>query len=345
MSGEKIETSNNNQSADMMSSELDGLTRALADQVSELMSERPDVSKMARVGNKVEQVALKPVWEKMDSPERLFREAAVCTLSAQQVRDGLEGKEYLIRQSAEDGSCQDAAYGNGEQNVFAVFDGVGGEPGGREASHACVDNLSRIMSETGFTTSSEKRKVIDKLCNSVEVGGTTAVIAKIVAEGSVKKLHYASVGDSRLYIVHGFMGSEQITKDDAYSEEYVYRKFNGFKSMEAIKKLKAEALEGRMSENRVDCEAQDMMVHYISNCIKSGERGRINAGNCGVVRLHRGDTIVLCTDGITGDIKKDIRTKAEIARAVRHESAQDAVINLMECATKNDDRAAIVVKV
>ena len=344
MSGEKTDFKKTEWSPDGEFSDLD-FTSSLAAQVSEIMDGQPDNATLARIGNKTERFALRPIWEKMDSPEKLFKDAAVCSLSRNQVKGGLEDKDELIENSIEDGECEDAAYGNGEENVFAVFDGVGGVVGGRTASHGCAENLTKVMQETDFTTKAGKTAVFNKLSSLINDGSTTGVIAKIVQDEYGKKLHYASVGDSKLYVVHRFIGAEQVNKDDSFSVDDIYRKYKGYKSRESIERLKEDALNGRFSKNKIDEEIQEMLTSYISNSIKNGERVKINAGNAGVVKLRKGDTIVLCTDGVTGDINPDIRDKNDIKKNVRHKDAQTAVKNLMKMASKKDDRTAIVINV
>ena len=65
----------------------------------------------------------------------------------------------------------------------------------------------------------------------------------------------------------------------------------------------------------------------------------------GVVPLQKGDYLVFCSDGITGDFEKDFIPNKEIARIVeRSRTASEAARNLTQRATKVDDRTALVVK-
>lgn len=66
----------------------------------------------------------------------------------------------------------------------------------------------------------------------------------------------------------------------------------------------------------------------------------------GVLPLAKGDHLLFCSDGITGDVEKDFIPNHEIASIVeKSPSTEQAAINLTRRATKTDDRTAIVVEI
>lgn len=122
---------------------------------------------------------------------------------------------------------QDSWYYNPEAGLFAVFDGAGGMGGAAEASRAARDTLTRIDRP-------DDKKSVDDICRILEEandavmhsgpsgnpkqhGCTTAVVGKIIDDGGKKKLIYASVGDSRIYIVRGGKVTF-VTKDEGVGQ-------------------------------------------------------------------------------------------------------------------------------
>lgn len=66
----------------------------------------------------------------------------------------------------------------------------------------------------------------------------------------------------------------------------------------------------------------------------------------GKVTLRKGDSIIFCSDGVTGDLKDEAIPNDDFRKAVSGaDSAQEAAINLIKIAKKKDDRTAIVVNV
>ena len=288
----------------------------------------------------------RPIWEDMNSKEKLFTSAAVCVTSKEQLRDG--SFEQAVNTGFEDGSSQDAAYGSGKDNVFAVFDGVGGSEDGRAAARKCMEKLPEFMDDLdNFTTPNGKKMLIDALNGSIEKGGTTGVITKIVQDENGKKfLHYVSVGDSRLYIVRKNGISEQITNDDNFKDEDAYAMAKGYLRMEEIAKLRADAEAGKLApDGSIDRNIQNYMLHGVTKSMDGKHRISPSEGNAGVVALESGDQIVLCSDGITGDVPKERMFTSVIDALIRGRDANTSVMHLMNAAAKFDDRTAIVVNV
>ena len=122
---------------------------------------------------------------------------------------------------------EDGAYCNSNTGVFAVFDGAGG--GGKDparASQLAVKVTDAMVEEKTPRTRDDLAEILEKanetIINDPEAGVSTAVIGKIRDDGDHKTLVYASVGDSRIYLVReGEDRAKQITRDEG-TENYIY---------------------------------------------------------------------------------------------------------------------------
>lgn len=137
---------------------------------------------------------------------------------------------------------EDSYFVSPEDGIFAVFDGAGGHAGGAEASRTCAEKLGELTSKYSINTANHISYAMNELnkavCENENAGITTAVIAKLVedpADGKV--LTFASVGDSRLYIVRGDK-AYQMTKDEGEGK-YIYNSLgkNGNYELKQIKSI------------------------------------------------------------------------------------------------------------
>lgn len=259
---------------------------------------------------------------------------------------------------------QDTAYA--ENGLFAVFDGVGGSEDGQGASQLCARNIENIVGQVDFMSDYGKKFVIGALNYTLKEAGTrgstTSVITKLVQGDDGKRtLHYVSVGDSRLYVVRKDGTAEQVTHDDAMTDDQIMTVLNsrsGNKKLSdmAMRYARAGSEEAKQallagSPMRKDLVedmarlARQCMDHGISKSLHGGSDIEISEGNMGSIELNKGDQLVLCSDGITGDVAADRMSNEDLARAVHGFSSDEAVANLMQRAKKIDDRTAIVVNI
>ena len=309
----------------------------------------------------------RPKVENMESGEKLYFDVATRVISINQVDQDYEDDLF------EDGTSQDAVYINGGENVFAVFDGMGGVDGdSRVASHQCVENLSRWADDIDITTESGKQTLISSLSNAVTEGAATATIVKVVKDEYGQRFaHYVSVGDSRLYCVHkdhyvedrgdGTYAEhidpfvEQLTKDDDCSKDQILqatRKQFPDWSEEDLLTLYDWVAEKPINRQLTRTDGYEevkkcifgMMYHGVTKGVGVGSNHKVSAGNAGVIRLDYGDSLILCSDGVYGSTPKEQLSADEISEAVYGKSANDSLESLMKKARKSDDRSAIVVK-
>ena len=87
-----------------------------------------------------------------------------------------------------------------EHRMFGVFDGMGTSEGARGAANLAATKFFQVRAN-GLDAGG-LGAVIDEVSKSVAIhfptDGTTAVVARVDSDG---RLHYASVGDSRLYVL------------------------------------------------------------------------------------------------------------------------------------------------
>lgn len=204
-------------------------------------------------------------------------------------------------------------------NLFLVADGMGGHNAGEYASKVTVETIVEYIADSPDTDAARifdaaidsANKRIRKLAaaSSLLAGMGTTVVAA-TCEGN--RLSVANVGDSRLYIV-GRRGIRQITRDHSWVEEMVLR--GGIGREEA--------------RNHPD-------KNIITRAVGAEDAVKADFFS---VRLEEGDTVLMCTDGLTNMLEdEEIRMIMDGARDIV-ERAQE----LVDAANDNGGRDNISV--
>ena len=185
--------------------------------------------------------------------------------------------------------------------LFMVADGLGGAAAGEIASGMAVDivfqELRRTWASTPATDPDAFAHALKKACELANTRiyeyamknpdhrglGTTATIAGLLGD----TLYLVQVGDSRAYIVRGGV-AQQITKDQSLMQRLI-----------EAGELTVE--EAEQSERR----------NIILQALGPEPVVKIDLTHQPV---RRGDLLVLCTDGLSGQVRKE-----EIARIVSQE--------------------------
>ena len=99
----------------------------------------------------------------------------------------------------------DAYYESDIDGFYAIFDGVGGHEGGRDASQACMRGIRRLLRQFYIDNIQNLFFVANELDRMVKEipdhGFTTGVLVKLIGEeGKPRKMCFVSVGNSRLYV-------------------------------------------------------------------------------------------------------------------------------------------------
>ena len=157
-----------------------------------------------------------------------------------------------VRQRMEDAFSVelDASWGTRRVHAVAVFDGLGGEPPGQEASRAAAANLRRALAED-----LGGRKLLVGLNAAVaKTGGApTAVVALLAAEPPRQRVDLFAVGDSAAYGTNDKTWGLLLPRDGAPG---------------------------------------NVVTDYLGNAGL--------AGHAATLQMDRGDTLLLCTDGVDG---------------------------------------------
>jgi protein phosphatase len=216
----------------------------------------------------------------------------------------------------------------GRGSLFMVADGLGGAASGELASGMAIDVVLEQMRERWASgASSDPTSFAAALKGAAETAntrihayalehpehrgmGTTATIVGVLGD----TLYVVQVGDSRAYLVRSGV-AQQITKDQSLMQRLV----------EAGELTEAEA---EQSERR----------NIILQALGPEPVVRIDLTH---QRLRRGDTLVLCTDGLFGVVRKE-----EIAAVVSEEpdlaAACDRLIDMAN-ANGGPDNITVVV--
>ncbi|HIW21163.1 MAG TPA: Stp1/IreP family PP2C-type Ser/Thr phosphatase [Candidatus Dorea intestinavium] len=198
-------------------------------------------------------------------------------------------------------------------NLLAVADGMGGHKAGDFASKYAISVFKKELAGTKLSSPEEilrqivivvNRKVMEASKEDIKLEGmgTTLVAATIIGN----TLYFANVGDSRLYIINDKI--IQLSKDHSLVEEMV--RLGGIKAEEA-KHHPDKNIITRAIGVKEDVEAD--VYEY---------------------QLKPGDTILMCTDGLSNMIEDE--DMFDIVKGSR--DITEAVHMLVEKANSNGGR-------
>src|SRR5512133_1620432 len=190
--------------------------------------------------------------------------------------------------------------------LAVIADGMGGYEGGQEASRIAVQTICDTYANTPvldhqvalLSSIREAHERIQKyaLEHPEFFGmGTTCTAICIVRE----QLHYAHVGDSRLYLVRNGVIS-QLTHDHSYVARLV--------------------LSGAIRPEEAETHPQR---HILTAALGVGEELLVDSPST-PLELDPGDVLLLCTDGLWG-IVKDEELKDLAAAGSASEACQELV--------------------
>jgi protein phosphatase len=199
-----------------------------------------------------------------------------------------------VKQTTLPRKAKACAFGTSVWRVLAVADGLGGHRDGERASSLALRTLSEHLLNSMSWFSSPKDVDDHALLRGLREGmvrcdemlcsrsrqpprrkamGTTLTLSLV----AWPRLYIVHVGDSRCYLHRRASGLKQLTRDHTEVQALVER--------------------GKMTSE----EAQrSRWGHLLSQVIGGGQRG-VKA-DVYKVRLQPNDTLLLCTDGLTGDV-------------------------------------------
>ena len=196
-----------------------------------------------------------------------------------------------------------------EQNLlFAVADGVGGYLGAKQASSIAVETLSEHASDIIDEASLEE--VIEKIHERILAKAETlhfpnmgTTLAVLKLLPDLGKLIVGNVGDSPILMVRN-NSMESIYEDDSHRSR--------------------------------DPKSMYEIVQYLG----LGQKLDIHMRS---IQLTTGDTILLCSDGITDNLLNSVGRETELASMVMLNNARMVVEAAIERGVKADDMTAVIV--
>jgi serine/threonine protein phosphatase PrpC len=195
--------------------------------------------------------------------------------------------------------------------LFALADGMGGHPEGEVASQLALQTLAAMFQRQAKPELADPLRFLQDACIAghhqllryateralIDTPRTTIVACLLQGNAA----YWAHCGDSRMYLVRGDKLVAR-TRDHSYSE-----------------------LQETMSH--VVPIGERFNRNVLFTCL--GSPGKPVVDTAGPLLLQRGDRVLLCSDGLWGNV-----TDAEIAEVVARRTISDAVPELVERALR-----------
>ena len=197
-------------------------------------------------------------------------------------------------------------------NLFLVADGMGGHKAGEYASRFTVEKIVETIETSGQTEPVAAMKEAVEAANRgllEEAGmGPTVVAATVIGD----HLHVANVGDSRLYLIN-HEAIRQITRDHSLVEEMV--------RLGEMDKADAKDHPDKNIITRAVGVVPELSVDFFE------------------VELKPGDTVLMCSDGLTNMIEDEEIKKIVLGQRDIVEKAE----KLIDTANENGGKDNITV--
>jgi protein phosphatase len=216
---------------------------------------------------------------------------------------------------------EDAFFVDEAHQVYAVADGLGGLPGGAQASQRIVQLLEQTMKRVD---SIEERVDLTELINGINEivakegledypftgTGSTLTIGQIVGD----QLLIGHIGDSAAYILRG-EDLQRLTVDHTLAQEYINR-------------------EGESARAAMPPEYS----HTLTRCVGQGKTLRVDNAR---ITIEPGDRLLLCSDGLDKVISNEA-IKGELGRK---QNPEEACLQLTQMANNNEgpDNITVIV--
>ena len=177
---------------------------------------------------------------------------------------------------------------NPELGLWIVADGVGGHAAGEVASQLAVSNILRLVGD-GMPVAEAVSATHDIIRHAPSKGIGKPGMATTVVAAQLKDADYHVwwVGDSRAY-VHGPGGLNRLTVDHSYVQQLL------------------DSGEITVEQARVHPERS-----VLTRCVGWNGHPTVQVDSV-AGKLHRGETLLLCTDGLTDEVDE-----ADIAALLR----------------------------
>lgn len=145
-----------------------------------------------------------------------------CQTSRSQAKDGYVSRDNIEKGLWADEACEDQIFVDPDKQLYAVFDGAGGMNNGRLAAQIANGVLGEYNSKYDMKHCSSLAIALEEANNRIyntpnmNGGCSTGAIASVIDMNGRSMLAYASVGDSRIYIVDKSGVARMITQDEGW---------------------------------------------------------------------------------------------------------------------------------
>lgn len=209
-------------------------------------------------------------------------------------------------------SNEDAFFIDGSRQIYAVADGLGGLPGGAEASQRTIDLIQQAVAHndtavTPFDWASLINEIHQQVADEsfdahpFTGSGSTLTVAHVIGE----QLTIVHVGDSAAFLLRGEQ-LDKLTDDHTMEQEWIAER--------------GEAARAIMPPE---------MTHTLTRCIGQNAELKIDQTSH---QLLSGDRILLCTDGLN-----KVLSEASIQNTLRNAATPErACVELTRLANQND---------
>jgi serine/threonine protein phosphatase PrpC len=205
--------------------------------------------------------------------------------------------------------------------IFVVADGIGGHAAGELASSAVVASLATLSGRDEITDAqigaciTEARKRIGQLDTGEGKPPGSTLTGVVVTEGENPCWTVLNIGDSRTYLLDAD-SLTQLTADHSIAQELVDH--------------------GAIS---VPDARSHRYAHVLTRAILHAEAHPLDVSQ---IPLHRGDRILVCSDGVSGPLDNDVLADLLCLHADPREAAV-AIVAAVVDAGGTDDATALVI--
>jgi len=202
--------------------------------------------------------------------------------------------------------------------LAVVADGIGGHQAGEVAAEIAIKTITEVVSASqaenppeilaqAFIQANERINRAAAARSGQHGMGTTCVAAWVLG----RRLYAASLGDSRLYLLRNGQ-LRQLTTDHTWVQEAV--EAGVLTSEQARRHPNARIVRRYLGSPKT--ERPDLRIRLLAG--ESDTQAEARQG----MRLHAGDRLLLCTDGLS-----DLVEDADIARILQQSASLERVLD------------------
>ncbi len=199
------------------------------------------------------------------------------------------------------------------QNLFGVFDGMGGKSDGEAASLKAAETLHVVRNIERFFTEANKAVCSIGRGKNKKSGSTAAVLSF-----SGGRFTVANIGDSRIYLLRD----------------------------KTIARLTVDHTMAEVMTNAGLITKEDVKIKYLRNYLTQylgyeGEEGEdIMPNFFGTYKINDGDVFILCSDGVWNSIDEELLAKTSL---LNMDNPAEEIVKLAYKNGARDNASVIVV--